>query len=285
MACVAITKGGIGVPYVFQTKEEAFVHPLIQYGDPIFGDPDEVFEAYARFEWAVIMKIAGVEANHILDALDTLTPVEERSARRGMLPRIWDGLFKKAQPLPTDFDALCSLIANDRGQMEKRRMTVEATTGAAMTAEEKAAAKAQAMAEKTKAKAAAAEARAKEKAEKAAAKEAAKASKTSGDGAVKTTVTGGLNPKTVITYAVVNGKPFGADNNPYRPNTGRSDRFLAILDGKTVEENLKVEVLSPGSIKAMAERGHIILTPPAATATADAPTEEAAAAVEEDLDA
>lgn len=124
---IAITGAGFGEILKFETYDDAFLHPVVQYGDAIARSAEELPDLYNRYEWRKLMKLAGVEDKLVEDALDTLSIVEERAVRVGMSEKIWRMLGGKAQDPPADIAGIFAMVARDRRPQEKK-MAAETTS-------------------------------------------------------------------------------------------------------------------------------------------------------------
>lgn len=121
---VAITQQGFGRVWRFADRQAALVHPLVQYGDAVFGDELELFDEYRLLELPSLMRrfelsdelITGVEARvvslreqgytdrRIRDAL-----VTEQTARD-----VFQALERRGSEPPEDCDTVCTLVRGDR---------------------------------------------------------------------------------------------------------------------------------------------------------------------------
>lgn len=115
MDILAITQGGFGDVWSVDTRTNAWLHPLVQYGDAILGGAEELSQDYSRLEWPAICRLAGVT----LTELDHrwLAAESARDARRVMektRDAVWSGLVAAARPLPDDPATICETISRDR---------------------------------------------------------------------------------------------------------------------------------------------------------------------------
>lgn len=71
-----------------------------------------------------------------------------------------------------------------------------------------------------------------------------------------------LSPSATVSFGVdKDGKAYGPDNVPYRPDSKRAERFALVHDGATVDELGKAG-LTPRRIRDMAKSGFITITHP-----------------------
>lgn len=135
MSAVAITRWGAGDLWVFDTPGDAFLHPLIQYGDPVMSRPEDLGDHYNRLDWNTLLALAGLD----LYRGPPLSLGAWRNLREAQSGRIWDALLQRAQPAPTDPAEICRRITEDRrqGRMARKNKDapVEAIPAAHPTAE------------------------------------------------------------------------------------------------------------------------------------------------------
>lgn len=244
MTYIAITCGGNGDLWMFETRTSAFLHPLVQYGDAMLGGPGDVLDSYNRLEWAAIADRAGVR----IGASDTAlllrgTHVEAEAIRRRTAFLVWDGLVARAVPHPTESDRICEIVSRDRRRgvhpvSKKMQATPESVTDAPTT----------------------------ENAE-AATPVAKKEKVAAGPRAPK-----GTELNSVIRFRQdKNGVAYGPDNNPKRPGTAGHQRFALYVDGMTVSEALAAGIWG-ADVAWDIEHGFISVT--GGTAAVPSPTEE-----------
>lgn len=130
MACVAVTRGGFGDVWVFPTRTEAFLHPLVQYGDALLLDPSSLTDQYNRLEWRSLRLLAKLPPGEL---------PENRRHSRGMMetqaPQIFEALVRLAQPAPSDPAEVCRLVTQDRrlGTMAKKKQDAPADAASSPT--------------------------------------------------------------------------------------------------------------------------------------------------------
>jgi hypothetical protein len=243
---LAITRGGFGEIYQFATRADAFLHPIVQYGDAILGSADDLVDNYNRLEWSNIAALAGL----VLDAQTVATLVGENHiaaarVRRSQASNIWEHLVNHAQLPPTDPQRICDIVLRDR------RLGVIPVS------------------KKLKAETAAPDvANAAENHDSVAASPKEKAPKEP---------TGPKAPKGTELTSVIRfnndkeGKPFGPDNNPKRAGTAGHSRFALYTDGMTVEAAMAAGIWG-ADIKWDMDKGFIRIE--GGVAAAPAPTEE-----------
>lgn len=216
MTCVAVTRGGWGDFWLFDTAAEADLHPLIQYGDAILAGPDDVVKQYNTLEIGrFLTKLKQPDLRAAVMAhvdLDLLPPRKKLEVVVQYSEKIWDRMVQLAKTPPARPVDICNLIREDRTQMiqEGRMAKAELKTDG-----EKA----------TKAKAAP-----KPKADKAAAPAAAKAPRPPK-----------YRPDQVILMGTdKEGKKYdGKTNNPKRSGSKRAALFVHLKDGMTVAAFVK----------------------------------------------
>lgn len=124
MVCVAITRGGLGDVWLFDTRTAAYLHPLVQYGDALLISPETLISQYNRLEWNELRALAGLPA-----ALLPTTPREWRMFAEFQAGNILDELTKRAVRPPTDSQQICDIVSLDRKKgttMAKKKDTAPA---------------------------------------------------------------------------------------------------------------------------------------------------------------
>lgn len=114
---VAITCGGIGDWFLFDTFEEADEHPLIQYGDVIMTHDKHFLSQFNCLEYPWLLKQIDME-----EIPPKLQFLERNSAK------IWARIVSKAQKPPTDPAVICEMVRNDRKSTKLERQKMTATT-------------------------------------------------------------------------------------------------------------------------------------------------------------
>jgi hypothetical protein len=75
------------------------------------------------------------------------------------------------------------------------------------------------------------------------------------------------------------GKKYGPDNNPKKPNSASADRFKLYVDGGSIEDQLKAGIVR-GDVYNDVDRGYISITPGAVDSVETAAEASAEAAAE-----
>jgi hypothetical protein len=224
MTTLAITRGGFGIVLRFPDDRSAYLHPVVQYGDAIARDPEALMDCYNRIEWPKIMRMAQYENQLLVDALDHLSPVEERAARANSCDELFRRLLMRAVDPPALPESLSSeeelrqsyarifaMVAKDRVSQDKelrQQMAAENTTDE-----------------------------------------------------VKTPNTGEFAADTKIHFGKdKDGKAWGPSHSPYKPDSKRSARWAKIKRGMTILQALE-NGQSLKNIRDMTERGFITLHP------------------------
>lgn len=115
--CVAITRGGWGDCWRFESREAAFVHPLIQYGDVIVESSGDIFRNYNILELDYFLQRFGNEElrKAVRQALATDKPADKRfKDAQVYADGIWKQLQQKAKTPPASPNEICRLIKEDR---------------------------------------------------------------------------------------------------------------------------------------------------------------------------
>lgn len=110
MVCVVVTRGGFGDLWLLGSREEAFLHPIVQYGDAILSSPADVCSEYNWMEWGRLRMLAGLVSHPQAD----LVPRQVRAQREQQAPQIFEALKRQAQPAPTDPAEICRIVSRDR---------------------------------------------------------------------------------------------------------------------------------------------------------------------------
>lgn len=118
MTCVAITRGGYGEAWLFESHEEADLHPLIQYGDAIISDPKKVLSEYNSLDVHKLLDIIGNDElkETYLDELNSSWMIPPS------LGRVFQELVRIASPVLTDPVDICNLVRKDRTLYLKERL-------------------------------------------------------------------------------------------------------------------------------------------------------------------
>lgn len=250
---LAVTRGGFGAFYSFATRQEADLHPLVQYGDTIMCGQDDILKQYNLLELPRLLGGLGdeklrVEILSVVHPHLGLTDRERISRVASRAEYIWARMKVVAQPAPTDPSTICSLVTSDRVAMtinpKENRMPDD------------------------------------QKNEVAAAPKPEKVAKPPKEPKAKP-----FAEDQVITFgADKNGKKYdAAENNPKRPATKAHEQFAQFKDGQTVGEYVKAigaEGAAYGELKWSADQGFIHIsgyTPPPKPEKAPAAAPAAAA--------
>jgi hypothetical protein len=224
MTTLAITRGGFGTVLRFPDDRSAYLHPVVQYGDAIARDPEALMDCYNRIEWPKIMRVAQYENQLLVDALDHLSPVEERAARANSCGELFRRLLMRAVDPPAlpenlssveelrhSYARIFAMVAADRVSQDKelrQQMAAENTEDIA-----------------------------------------------------KTPKTGNLNPTTKLHFGRdKEGKAWGPDHCPYKPDSKRSARWALVKKGMTVLQAVEAG-LPARYIEDMVEREFLVLHP------------------------
>jgi hypothetical protein len=216
MVCVAVTRGGFGAIFKFESERDAFFHPVVQYGDAIIQGPDDLLKLYNRLEWTRLMSAAGYQNQILQEAMIHLGVTEGRLARAKSAPDIWRLLCERAKDPPNTLGEIVDIVRADRTASdqpkETKRMSEAQTT------------------ETTKTPA--------------------------------SPRTGNVDPTASINFGVdKEGKPYGAENLPYRADSNRAGRFLKLQPGMTAADAVKAGIPAR-YLEVMHEKGFIVLNPP-----------------------
>lgn len=200
---VAVTRGGWGDFWLFDTAAEADLHPLIQYGDAILTGPEDITRQYNLLEIGRLLATLGSDdlRVEVLSRMhpDLDLPNRERVAIvEASSERIWGLIVGRASPPPNDADAIVAQIRADRVLMIKENTVTDTTKTAAVPAKDKAA-------------------------KPAAAPRAPKYAPTA----------------KIVMLADKEGKKYGKDHNPKRTGSKAHAAFAKLTDGMTVEAYVK----------------------------------------------
>lgn len=121
--CVAITRGGNGRPWRFETPLAAHLHPLIQYGDAVLCGPDSVLSEYSIFELPRLLSVIQhselservLTRTETLVASDTATRlVVDILKRENVHTDIWSALTRVVEVPPDKASEILELVRCDR---------------------------------------------------------------------------------------------------------------------------------------------------------------------------
>lgn len=208
MVVVAITRQGLGDIYAFKTFTEADEHPLVQFGDAIIKDADDIVSQYNWLEMPALGKRLGLVSNvdETIARLRELDVVVRKQRMKEAAVELWKKLQAAALPPPGDPSDICKQVTKDRrttkskefimakGKKKVENQVDEITEGAEGAAPAE---------KKTRSR-----------------------QKKYSDGAVIHL----LNDK--------EGKQYGPENNPKRAGSASAERFSHYRDGMTFRELL-----------------------------------------------
>ena len=119
MVCVAVTRGGFGDVWLFDSRTEAFLHPIVQYGDALLLGPEDLVYQYNWLEWNNLRRLAGMEPLPPAD----LTRRQHLAISGQQSGRIFEALLARASRPPSDPQQTCDIVSRDRrlGTMAKKK--------------------------------------------------------------------------------------------------------------------------------------------------------------------
>lgn len=145
-SCVAVTRGGWGDIWGFDSPEDARRHPLIQEGDAVVSEPEDVVENWNYlFLPRMCLEVLGEKelSESLRDALSTDDPRTRASRASVGGQEVWDILLRVARKPPTDDSEIIRLIREDRRLYDEwhqreqtRRSSVTQAQAATATAEQ-----------------------------------------------------------------------------------------------------------------------------------------------------
>jgi hypothetical protein len=236
-AAVAVARGGWGSVWRFASRREAFVHPLVQYGDPIMDRPEDVLANYPTIEWARLCRLARVSA----PAPDpSWSHVRGTQHRREWAQTVWEGLLRVAQDPPTDCAEVCRIVRQDRthyhtGDSDMAKRQAAEKTAPASTAHEAA---------------------------------------PPAEASVKNRGPRGVPIDAVIHLLEdKDGKKFGPHHNPKKPGSKTHERFAQYVDGMTIAQALELGITSADLVYDVG-KSFISITGGTGPAAAPAPADE-----------
>ncbi len=124
MVCVAITRGGYGEAWLFESFEEADLHPLIQYGDAIISGPEKVLLQYNLLDFYKLLDIIGdgdLKEDVLHDLSTTGDSVMRMRRAVGHSEKIFSALVRAAKPVLNDPDEICRKVRSDRISYQEER--------------------------------------------------------------------------------------------------------------------------------------------------------------------
>lgn len=135
--CLAITRGGWGQVWTFESREAADRHPLIQYGDAILEGHADLADSYPPHRLpAVALRVLG-DARQAQDVQQRVNDRESALSQERRIAlvvgELWDGLVRMAKEPPAQPARICELIVQDR-DLYDRSQPPERTTDMAKAA-------------------------------------------------------------------------------------------------------------------------------------------------------
>lgn len=210
MTVVAVTRGGAGDPWLFESREEADLHPLVQYGDAVLAGPEDVLSQYGLHQLPVLLRVVGDD--HLSRRVATAIPdwgvateAKRREAARQLCGAVFEALARRARTPPQSPARVCELIRTDREKYTKERRMPEVNPNAGKPA----------------------------------------AAGTGNNKGATTAKSKPTSPKRAPRYAEdhvitlladAEGKKYGKGNNPKRAGSATATRFEAYKDGMTVKK-------------------------------------------------
>ena len=107
MVCVAATRGGFGDLWLFDTRTDAFLHPLVQYGDALICSDEDVYRQYSRIEWNSLRALLGLRQE------EKSWVLVDRNRRDQAVPMFAAMQAQAARP-PLDPQQICDMVSRDR---------------------------------------------------------------------------------------------------------------------------------------------------------------------------
>jgi hypothetical protein len=230
VVCVAILGEGWTDVLKFFTEREAFLHPVVQYGDALICGADDVSALYNRAERPRLLAKLG------------LPPASADGAA-------WRLLQQVAAVPPEDYTTVRAMVVRNRLSLRKaKKMSVEDTENMVAAEQE----------EKRKR---GGRRRAKPEAAQEAGQEASAQTEEGGEGEVNRAAPRAprapMPENTVLRYAEdPEGRPWSPNHMPCRTGTARYEKFSRFTDGMTVGE-LRAKNIPHALIHAYVDRGWI----------------------------
>lgn len=128
MSCIVVTCGGWGDVWSHETRTEAWLHPLTQYGDALIESSRDVLDEYNAYEWPRLAEFVDIKLTaHDLMSLASGVDREARAVRERTVDTIWACLQSAAEPALTNPEAICEQVSRDkrRSTMAKKEPTVK----------------------------------------------------------------------------------------------------------------------------------------------------------------
>lgn len=130
MSCVAITRGGFGSIYLFESRQEAEIHPIIQYGDAFLCGSKDIVNQYNSLEIGKLMSMLDDEPLRV-SVLRPIHPdlnlshIEKRKRIIERSEEIWDAILQLAVSPPSDPVEVLQVIVKDRKHFMENDMSDE----------------------------------------------------------------------------------------------------------------------------------------------------------------
>lgn len=209
MVCVAVTRGGVGgSAWLFGSRDEADLHPLVQYGDALIDGPDSVMEQYNLLNLHELLSVIGDSdlRERVWDDFPSRGSVPESRRVQMMSDRhgrhLFDALVSVAEEPPEDPADICRIVTEDRTAILNRGRNHNMAKNPKTAPENKADAPAEKKDEKP-----------------------SKPPKYADDAKI-------------ILLADKEGKKYGKDHNPKRAGSKSAERFALYTDEMTVKSFL-----------------------------------------------
>jgi hypothetical protein len=110
LVCVAVTRGGLGDCWLFDRRQDAYLHPIVQYGDALVEVPDDLVRQYNKLEWSSLRVLAGLHASDYRN----MHRREFADLQNIQAPTILEALITRAQRPPLDLQQVCDTVSRDR---------------------------------------------------------------------------------------------------------------------------------------------------------------------------
>ena len=114
MACVAVTRGGLGDFWHFATPVAAMDHPIIQFGDALCCCPQDVRLSFSLAEMSDIARRLGDPQLERATMSYSQTGGASDGDRRHFSEKLWDLMSDRAEDPPTSPDRIVATIVADR---------------------------------------------------------------------------------------------------------------------------------------------------------------------------
>jgi hypothetical protein len=138
LVCLVVTCQGWGDVWSHNSRTEAWLHPLTQYGDAIMECEDDVIQEYNSLEWNSLANKVGVElTGYQKSSLSGAYIREARQVVTNTAGTIWNALLGVAVPILEDAEQICNQITIDRRRSTVAKKVVVKAEGAAETVEKK----------------------------------------------------------------------------------------------------------------------------------------------------